>query len=144
MSKKSSFAKAPSSSTDKYQYRYTFPVKEEGKINLIQLGVTPQISTDEAYKTISEKKDVVFLDVRTPGEYSKGKIEGSINVPVDDVASQIATAVPDKSRVIYVYCLSGSRSTVAADVMIQLGYANVFSMTSGLLMWRSKKYPLVI
>ena len=51
--------------------------------------------------------------------------------------------VVNKSKTIYVYCLSGSRSNVAVETMVQLGYKKVFSMTSGLLMWRSKKYPLV-
>ena len=105
--------------------------------------MTPQISADEVYKAINDKMDIVLLDVRTPGEYSKGKIEGSINIPVDDVSSKIAATIPDKNKTIYVYCLSGSRSIVAVETMIQLGYTNIFSMTSGLLMWRSKKYPMV-
>lgn len=103
----------------------------------------PQITADEVYKAINEKADVVLLDVRTPGEYSKGKIEGSINIPVDTISDEVVTKFPDKNKTIYVYCLSGSRSVVAVDAMVQLGYTKVFSMTSGLLMWRSKKYPMV-
>ena len=105
--------------------------------------MAPQISADEVQKMINEKADFILLDVRTPGEYSREKIEGSINIPVDTIANQIIAAVPDKNKTIYTYCLSGSRSNVAVDSMIQLGYTSVFSMTSGLLMWRSKKYPLV-
>ena len=105
--------------------------------------MTPQITADEVYKAISDKTNIIILDVRTPGEYSKGKIEGSINMPVDTISNEVITTFPDKSKTIYVYCLSGSRSNVAVDTMKQLGYTNVFSMTSGLLMWRSKKYPLV-
>jgi len=92
---------------------------------------------------IGEKADVILLDVRTPGEYGKGKIEGSINIPVDTISNEVATKLPDKNTTIYVYCLSGSRSNVAVETMVQLGYTKVFSMTSGLLMWRSKKYPMV-
>ena len=103
--------------------------------------MTPQITTDDVFKALSEKKDVIFLDVRTRGEYGKGKIEGSINIPVDDIADQIVATIPDKDKTIYVYCLSGSRSTVAVDIMTRLNYTNVFSMSNGLLMWRSKQYP---
>ncbi|MFA6017464.1 MAG: rhodanese-like domain-containing protein [Patescibacteria group bacterium] len=109
---------------------------------MLQTNIS-QITVDEVQKAINEKIDVVILDVRTPAEYSRGKIEGSINIPVDDIASQITTAIPNKNKTVYVYCLSGSRSDVAVEIMIQLGYTNVFSMTSGLLMWRSKKYPMV-
>ena len=106
--------------------------------------MTPQITADEVYKAMNEKADVVLLDVRTPGEYSRGKIEGSINIPVDTIAIGVSTSLPDKSKTIYVYCLSGSRSNITVDTMKLLGYTNVFSMTSGLLMWRSKKYPMVV
>lgn len=103
----------------------------------------PQITADEVYAALQNKKECVLLDVRTPGEYSRGKIEGSLNIPVDTVSTGITTALPDKNKTIYVYCLSGSRSIIAVDTMKQLGYTSVYSMTSGLLMWRSKKYPLV-
>lgn len=105
--------------------------------------MAPQITADEVYKAISDKMDIILLDVRTPAEYSKGKIEGSINIPVDTVSSEVASILPDKNKTVYAYCLSGSRSDIAVNAMIQLGYTHVFSMTSGLLMWRSKKYPLV-
>lgn len=103
----------------------------------------PQISADEVQKAINEKKDIILLDVRTPEEYGRGKIEGSMNISVENISDKISTAVPDKNKTIYAYCLSGSRSEVAVAMMKQLGYTNAFSMTSGLLMWRSKKYPLI-
>jgi len=103
----------------------------------------PQISADEVQKAINEKKDIVLLDVRTAEEYGRGKIEGSLNISVENILDKIITAVPDKNKTIYAYCLSGSRSEVAVAMMKQLGYTNAFSMTSGLLMWRSKKYPLI-
>ncbi len=104
----------------------------------------PQITVDEVQKAIIEKADIILLDVRTPGEYRKGKIEGSINVPVDTINDQISTVIPDKNKIIYVYCLSGSRSEIAVEMLQKLGYVNAFNMTNGLLMWRSKKYSLSI
>lgn len=103
----------------------------------------PQITADEVQKAINEKKDIILLDVRTPEEYSRGKIDSSINISVENIPDQIISAIPDKNKTIYAYCLSGSRSDVAVAMMKQLGYANAFSMTNGLLMWRSKKFPLV-
>lgn len=104
----------------------------------------PQISVDEVYKAIIKKTDVILLDVRTPGEYSKGKIEGSINIPIDTINDQIFTVIPDKNKKVYVYCLSGSRSEIVVETLQKIGYMNVFNMTNGILMWRSKKYPLSI
>ena len=102
----------------------------------------PEIDASEVFKEIQAKKDVQILDVRTEAEYSRGNIVGSINIPVDKVSLEVEKILPDKNKTTYVYCLSGSRSTVAVEEMMKIGYKNVYSMTSGLLSWRSKQYPL--
>lgn len=108
------------------------------------MSQVPQITAETVYKAITDKENIILLDVRTPEEYVKGKIEGSINIPVDEVADRVVAEIPDKNKTMYVYCLSGSRSDYAAALLLQMGYTNAFSMTHGLLMWRSKKYPLSI
>lgn len=104
----------------------------------------PEIDAEKVFEAISSKKDFVLLDVRTPQELLRGKISGSINVPVDEIGEKVESIAPDKNKTTYVYCLSGSRSEVAVGQMIKMGYKNVFSMTSGMLAWRAKKYPLTM
>jgi rhodanese-related sulfurtransferase len=104
----------------------------------------PQVSAEDVKKSIDLNEQVVLLDVRTPGEFSRGKIAGSINLPVGDVLSKVESVIADKNQKVYVYCLSGSRSDIAVQQMVQLGYTNVFSLTQGLLAWRSKQYPVGI
>lgn len=101
-----------------------------------------QINPDVVFAAIGDPA-VSILDVRTPAEYSKGCIKGSINIPVDEIAEKIEGFISDKNRTVYLYCLSGSRSQMATDILASLGYINAFSMTNGLLMWRFKKYELV-
>lgn len=109
---------------------------------LLYCDMAQQISVEDVQKAIIEQKDFILVDVRTPGEYERGNIAGSINIPLDDIDANISQRIPDKQKTIYMYCLSGARSDSAADILTQFGYQNVFSMTSGLLMWRSKKIPL--
>lgn len=104
----------------------------------------PQIDAAGVMKAIQEKKDCVIIDVRTVDEVAKGKIKESINIPIDEVKSKIEKIVPDKNKTVYVHCLSGTRSAIAANEMIKMGYKNVYSMTSGMLAWRAKKYPISI
>lgn len=103
----------------------------------------PQVSAEDVKKAIDRKENYILLDVRTPEEYARGKIAGSINLPVDKVDCDIPKVVPDKSAKVYVYCLSGSRSIHAVDIMVKLGYTNVFDMEYGLLGWRVKYFPVV-
>lgn len=86
---------------------------------------------------------ITIIDVRTPMEVTRGKIKNSLNLPLDFFESEIERKVKDKNSEVYLYCLSGSRSIMAAQIMEQKGYKNVFNVLSGLLAWRSKGYPLV-
>ena len=106
------------------------------------MDMSKQVSADDVHRALGNK-DVAIIDVRTSGEFSRGAIMGSINIPVDVIRQQIEAAIPDKEKTIYLYCLSGSRSETAAYILEGLGYTNAYSMTNGLLMWRSKKYEVV-
>jgi rhodanese-related sulfurtransferase len=102
----------------------------------------PQVTAEELKRAIDEQEKFILLDVRTPGEYARGKIAGSINLPVDKVDCDVLSLIPDKSEKVYVYCLSGSRSVHAVDTMVNLGYTNVFDIAHGLLAWRAKYFPV--
>lgn len=102
----------------------------------------PTIQVDDVKQAMDNKNDFTLLDVRTPGEISKGKLAGSINIPIDGVAAKVESLLPDKNRLTYVYCLSGSRSAHAVQTMVKLGYTNVFHVDHGLLAWRIKQYPV--
>ncbi len=60
----------------------------------------------------------VLLDVRTSEEYRGGHIQDSVNIPLD----KIDTIDIDKSRTLYVYCLSGARSGQACAWLRNNGY----------------------
>lgn len=102
----------------------------------------PQISADTVKQALDGKQDVSFLDVRTPEEFAKNRIKGAINLPVDQVEKNILSVILDKKKKVFVYCLSASRSAHAVSIMKKLGYTDVYNLTSGLLAWRVKKYPL--
>jgi phage shock protein E len=69
--------------------------------------------------------NAILIDVRSPGEFASGYIEGAISLPLDNIASTISAAVPDKFAAIIVYCRSGARSASARNALIGLGYQNV-------------------
>jgi phage shock protein E len=67
-----------------------------------------------------------IVDVRTVAEYSSGHIDGAINIPVDQVSQQISgvKGLNQGSRIL-VYCRSGRRSAMAAQILQQQGYKRV-------------------
>ncbi len=102
----------------------------------------PTVEAEDVKHAMDTKEACVILDVRTSGEFSRGKLEGSINCSVEDVSRSVEALIPKKQDKIYVYCLSGARSSVAVSMMQKLGYTNVFHMNHGLLAWRAKYFPV--
>lgn len=58
---------------------------------------------------------VTLLDVRTPGEYSRGHIEGFKNIPVDELREHLDEI--EKEKPVYVICQSGLRSYIATRIL---------------------------
>jgi len=72
----------------------------------------------------------VIIDVRTADEYNEYHIDGAINISYDDISSKIEEYVNDKDTKIVVYCKSGSRSSIAYDTLVSLGYTNIYDYGS--------------
>ncbi len=85
--------------------------------------------------------DECIVDVRTPGECAKGMIQGATNIPVQEIATHIASLAPYKT--IHLYCLSGGRSDLALLELQSSGIqGTVYSLQNGILGWRAAGYPL--
>ena len=93
-----------------------------------------KISAADAYKIMSESKDFIILDARTEEEFHEQRIEGAILIPAREVNSRAGKELPDKNKMILVYCRSGGRSEIASRELVRLGYTKVFDF-GGLLNW---------
>ena len=67
----------------------------------------------------------LVIDVRTVGEYKNGHIQGSLNIPLNDI--QKATSWLIKNIPIIVVCASGARSEVAKKILEFNGYEKVYN-----------------
>lgn len=86
------------------------------------------ITSEEAKKRIDSENNIIFLDVRTKEEYETGHIKDSILIPVDSLKAEATIKLKDKDAPIFIYCRSGNRSVTAANILIELGYKNVFNL----------------
>jgi rhodanese-related sulfurtransferase len=66
------------------------------------------------------KSGALLLDVRTPGEFASGHIEGAKNVPLQDLAISLERIKKD-ARAVVVYCASGMRSASATRMLRKAG-----------------------
>lgn len=61
-----------------------------------------------------------IIDVRTPGEFAGGHVAGSINIPVNEIASRIEEIKKMKQPIV-LCCASGGRSGMATDILQAAG-----------------------
>jgi rhodanese-related sulfurtransferase len=60
------------------------------------------------------------IDVRTPGEFKRGHVKGSINIPLNEIQAKLRQIKQYKAPII-TCCASGNRSGTAAHILQQAG-----------------------
>jgi len=65
-------------------------------------------------------QDDFILDVRSAGEFKRGNVPSSINIPVNEIRSRL-DELP-KDTIINVYCGVGIRSYIACRILMQKGF----------------------
>ena len=96
-------------------------------------GRIRQVNAAEAL-TLHARGGVTFLDVRDLQEVNLGKIPGAVHISRGNLETKVEAVVPRDAEVV-IYCASGNRSAFAADIMQQMGYANVCSLAGGIRGW---------
>ena len=84
------------------------------------------IDSKTVYNEI-DNEDVFIIDVREDYEYESGHIKNSYNIPLTKIEDISEMKLSLDSKII-VYCRSGKRSNRAAELLINMGYTNVYDM----------------
>ena len=81
----------------------------------------------------SELADLQIVDVRNPGEVAAGAIPNAIAIPVGQLPGRLSEL--DATLPTVVYCAGGYRSSVAASLLRQNGFADVSDILGGYGAW---------
>lgn len=93
--------------------------------------------SDDPLPTVQENiaaHKAVLVDVREPGEWKQGHVEGAISLPLSSLAKDADTSVLEqqlpKDKIVYTHCVMGVRARKAAKILEKLGY-NVRPLNAG-------------
>lgn len=98
-----------------------------------------------AHDLIEENRgrpDFLIVDVRTPGEFQRGFIEGAVLMDYYAPEFRVRFAALDRNATIFVYCHSGSRSSDVLQLADKLGFARAFDLRGGIVTWVAEGLPL--
>lgn len=96
------------------------------------------VSTDAGARLLDDPPDdLVVLDVRTPEEFAEGHLEGALLIDFyeADFAERLEGLDPTVPYLLY--CRSGNRSGQTAEMMKQLGFADVVDVDGGINAWNA-------
>ena len=85
-------------------------------------------------------KHLFVLDVRSPEEFKEGHVPGAVNIPYDQIASRLGEVPKDKDVVLY--CRSGRRAGIAAEVLGNNGYTRLSHLEGDMTAWVEKGRPV--
>jgi hydroxyacylglutathione hydrolase len=104
-------------------------------------GHISQASVQELQDALNETETAGLLDVRSPGEWKSGHIDGAIHIPGGDLPKHIAEVPDDKE--LYVICGSGYRSSIATSILARSGRNQITNVDGGMTAWNNQKFPVV-
>jgi thioredoxin len=101
-----------------------------------------KLNVNEFKTKLEATANAQLIDVRTAEEYNGGHLENALNMDWNGNNFDALVAKLDKSKPVFVYCLSGGRSGSAAASMRSSGFTQVIEMSGGIMKWRQAGLPL--
>jgi glyoxylase-like metal-dependent hydrolase (beta-lactamase superfamily II)/rhodanese-related sulfurtransferase len=71
-----------------------------------------------------------LIDVRRPGEWNDGHVEGAVHIPLSELPARAKELDPNREWL--VMCASGYRSAIGASVLERAGFTRVANATGGM------------
>lgn len=105
--------------------RNTFEEKYKAGENVVE-----EVTSESVLSKI-DSEEVLFLDVRNSDELPKINFKNGIQIPLMNLENEIEKLNPN--QIIYVFCQSGIRSKIAAELLQKKAFKNVKSISGGAL-----------
>lgn len=99
----------------------------------VQMSYT-RISAEKAMEIMESGEEYIIADVRRQDEYTEGHIPGAVCIPNETIGTEMPSQLPDKEKLILIYCRSGNRSRQAARKLCDMGYSNIYEF-GGIIDW---------
>ncbi len=93
----------------------------------------------EAFASGMKKSGAVILDVRMPGEFDQGHIEGAVNINFFDPEFKHKLLDLNKNSKYYIYCKNETRSKMSMKFMLDNDFKDVYVLKKGYEEWNVAK-----
>jgi hydroxyacylglutathione hydrolase len=97
-----------------------------------------QLSTEKLHRLTTEGDEMTLVDVRAPREFESNHISGAVNIPVADLRNRYKEL--DRNKLVALICSTGHRSSLAASILKQHGFEEVYNVAGGMTGYSAAGY----
>jgi len=101
-----------------------------------------RLSIENFANLLSNSKEIILLDIRTPYEYEQGHIDDALLLNYYDKNFISKLSILDKDKHYLIYCRSGNRSKNTLQIMNEMGFKNFADLKGGIQAWKRAKMPI--
>ena len=97
-----------------------------------------EIEPVELARMMTERSDLLLLDVREDWERELSRIDPSSHFPLGKFSSPDGPTLPadfEPGREVAVYCKAGVRSMIACQALEEMGYRKLYNLSGGMMRW---------
>jgi len=112
-------------------------------ITIVKAQSYDDISVHDAYNMINNNilyPNLIVLDVRNQSEYDERHVCDATLIPLSELESRLNELQPYNETEIIVYCLSGYRSVLGSQILVNNSFTKVYNMLDGITGWISAGY----
>ena len=91
----------------------------------------------------SKSINQTIIDIRTPGEFRDGYINGAVNINFFDRDFLEQVSKYDKEQPIFIYCRSGNRTSSASRKLRSYGFKLVYDLDGGIKNWKRANNKII-
>ena len=100
-----------------------------------------EINVDQLKTLQSSGEKYTLIDVREDNEWTAGHAVGAVHIGKGVIERDIESKISQKDSRLVLYCGGGSRSALAADALMKMGYSNVVSLAGGIGAYKAAGLP---
>jgi rhodanese-related sulfurtransferase len=118
------------------------PAQHEAAVSAsVEQSVFVSIAPVKAHEMLSNRKDILFVDVRSAEEVAEIAIEGAQPIPMGRIL--LRHSVLPKDKPILLVCAVGGRSYGVGRYLAKQGYPEVYNLRGGIVAWEKEGLPVV-
>ena len=103
-------------------------------------GGSYQNVNPDVLNAMLKNKDFVFINVHIP--FAGNIADTDLSIPYDQIEQNLSQLPLDEDAKIVLYGRSGRMSEIAVEVLVKLGYTNIWNLKGGMVAWEQAGYDI--